>query len=185
MTSVKANLNRAVFLDRDGVLTPVFLKDQKPYAARTLEEFSLLPGIEGPLESLSRAGFILLVVTNQPDISRGLMDRETLMEMNRRLMLKLGGTCGIKKVYFCPHDDADLCQCRKPKPGMLLQGAQEWNVDLSASFMVGDRASDAAAGKAAGCKTLLIEAPYNKGALCDYRARDLREAVRIILSLEN
>lgn len=182
MSSEPQKLNRAVFLDRDGVLTPVFLRDGKPYATRTLEEFSFLPGIEGPLERLQKAGFVLLVATNQPDIARKKMTLEILPEMNRRLLSKLGTACGVRQVYFCPHDDPDHCGCRKPKPGMLLQGAKDWNLDLSRSFMIGDRGSDAEAGNAAGCRTILLNTSYNQGCPSDYRASTLEEAVRIILS---
>ncbi len=182
MNSESKNSKRAVFLDRDGVLTPVFLIDGKPYATRTLEEFVFLPGIEGPLETLHKAGFILLVATNQPDIARKKMTLEVLLEMNRLLLAKLGASCGVRKVYFCPHDDPDHCDCRKPKPGLLLRGAEEWGIDLKQSFMIGDRGSDAEAGRQAGCKTILLNTSYNQDCPSDYRASNLDAAVRIILT---
>lgn len=173
---------RGVFLDRDGVLSRVIHRDGKACSARSLEEFELLPALEGSLETLAKAGYVLLVVTNQPDVRRGLMPLPVLESMNRRLMDRFGSR-GVRKVYFCPHDDSDRCGCRKPAPGMLLEGAREWDLDLSRSFMVGDRRTDAEAGRRAGCKTLLIRTEENRDARPDYWAEDLADACRIILSL--
>lgn len=174
---------KGVFLDRDGVLSKIVYRDGKPCSARTVEEFELF-SFAGPcLERLYRGGYVLLVVTNQPDIARGKMPLQTLEKMNRVLLAQLGGEKGIQKVYFCPHDDSDHCLCRKPQPGMILEGAREWGLDLSQSFVIGDRASDAEAGRRAGCKTVLIRTPFNAEARPDYWAKDLQEACQMILSL--
>lgn len=176
---------KGIFLDRDGVLSKVVFRGEKPCSARTLEEFEIFPFAAACLERLHRAGYVLLVITNQPDIARGKMALETLEGMNRILLEKLGGEAGVRKVYFCPHDGPDLCPCRKPQPGMILQGAKEWGLDLKQSFVIGDRETDAEAGKNAGCKTLLLRTPFNTEARPDYWAKDLHEACQMILSLDS
>lgn len=174
---------KGVFLDRDGVLSKVIFRNGKPCSARTLEEFEIFPFAGPCLERLHRAGYVLLIITNQPDIARGKMDLQTLEGMNRILLERLGGDSGVRKVYFCPHDGLDQCLCRKPQPGMILQGAKEWGLDLKKSFVIGDRGSDAEAGQRAGCKTLLLRTPFNTDARPDYWAKDLHEACQMILSL--
>ena len=172
---------KAVFFDRDGVLSQVFFRDGKPVAPLDPKDFKLVPDAESCVKNLSAAGYVLVVVTNQPDVVRGWLAPEALEAMNAMLLRKLGGPAGIRSIYICPHDNQDNCSCRKPKPGLLLKGAEEWNIDLGASFMIGDRKVDVDAGKAAGCKTLLIEADYNRGVQADFNAPDLSAAAAWIL----
>ena len=146
----------AVFLDRDGVLNDVRVVDGKPYPPASPEAMRILPGVSDACRSLSEAGFALIVVTNQPDIARGTKDAEDVREINDRLQAALG----LDGVVVCPHDDADDCECRKPRPGMLLEAARRWDVDLGRSVMVGDRWRDVEAGRAAGTRTVYIDRGY-------------------------
>jgi D-glycero-D-manno-heptose 1,7-bisphosphate phosphatase len=150
----------AVFLDRDGVLNRAIVRGGRPYPPATLEEFSILPGVLDACEALRRAGFVLLVVTNQPDIARGVQDRATVDEFHELLLR----TLPIDEVYVCPHDDADGCDCRKPCPGMLLEAARDRNLNLGSSVMVGDRWRDVEAGRRAGCRTIFIDRGYSEPA---------------------
>jgi D-glycero-D-manno-heptose 1,7-bisphosphate phosphatase len=175
--SHQKQLKRAVFLDRDGVINRAIVRDGKPYPPSTLDEFELLPGAERAMRDLKKAGFVLIVVTNQPDVSSGLQTREVVEEMHKRL----SELCDAVKV--CYHTDADRCECRKPKPGMILEAARAWDVDPSQSFVVGDRWRDIAAGRAAGCYTLLIDRRYREREAehPDAIVSSLEEAAKIIL----
>jgi D-glycero-D-manno-heptose 1,7-bisphosphate phosphatase len=171
-------MHRGVFLDRDGVLIRTFVRDGIPHPPNSLDEVEILPGVREALAILRHHGFSLLVVTNQPDVARGLQTRECVEQINAFLRRQFP----LDGIYVCYHDNADRCECRKPAPGMLLKAAAEHGVDLSRSFMVGDRGSDIIAGAAAGCATFLIEQPYSR---CNhvkptFKAADLMEvAVRI------
>jgi D-glycero-D-manno-heptose 1,7-bisphosphate phosphatase len=149
---------RAVFLDRDGVLNASLVRDGKPYAPRSLAEFELLPGVPAALAQLRQAGFLNVVVTNQPDVSNGKARREDVEAIHAHLLEKLP----IDAVKACFHTDSEDCACRKPKPGMLLDAARELDVNLAASFLVGDRWRDVAAAHAAGCKALFIDYQYGE-----------------------
>jgi D-glycero-D-manno-heptose 1,7-bisphosphate phosphatase len=149
-------MRRAVFLDRDGVLNRTVLREGKPYPPATLSDLRLLPGVREACARLRDAGFLLVLITNQPDIARGLVTAEQVAEMNRRLQRFLRLDC----VGVCPHDDAARCGCRKPQPGLLLEAASVWDIDLEASFVVGDRWRDIEAGHRAGCRTIFIDYGY-------------------------
>jgi transaldolase len=174
-------LQPAVFLDRDGVLNRTAVRDGVPYPPNCADEVDIVPGVAEALQQLARRGLPLIVVTNQPDVARGTQTAERVEAINRLLADHLP----ITAVYTCYHDNADNCDCRKPKPGMLIRAAREHGIDLSRSFMVGDRWGDIEAGRAAGCKTLLIELPYSKGHRCtpDARVADLAEAAALILRM--
>jgi D-glycero-D-manno-heptose 1,7-bisphosphate phosphatase len=167
---------RAVFLDRDGVLTQPIVREGKAYSPRTISEFRILPEVKSAIDGLHKQGFLLFVITNQPDIARKKMRWEDLHQMNDELIRELNGSDRIRAVMVCPHDDQDGCDCRKPKPGMLLKAAKEWDVDLETSFLVGDRQVDISAGAHVRCKTVIINASYNRDVEADFRARNLREA---------
>lgn len=151
-------MKRAVFLDRDGVINRAVVRDGKPYPPATLDEFVLLPGVERTAFNLRKAGFLIVVVTNQPDVATGVQRLEVVEAMHDKL--HVAGICDDVKA--CYHIDADNCDCRKPKPGMLFEAAREWQIDLTRSFMVGDRWRDVAAGKAAGCHTFFIDYKYRE-----------------------
>jgi D-glycero-D-manno-heptose 1,7-bisphosphate phosphatase len=171
---------RAVFLDRDGVLNRALVRDGKPYPPRTLEELEILPGVEDALRRLKQAGYRLIVVTNQPDVARGVTPRSQVEEFNAWLKHRLP----IDEFRVCFHDDSEDCSCRKPKPGLLCEAAREWGLDLTGCWMIGDRWRDVEAGQRAGCRTVWIDAGYRErepSAAPDYRTSDLAKAADHIL----
>jgi D-glycero-D-manno-heptose 1,7-bisphosphate phosphatase len=171
---------RAIFLDRDGVLIRAFVRDGIPHPPSCVEETEILPGVPEALGMLASDGFALLVVTNQPDVARGTQSRQRVEAINACLMNHLP----IDRIYTCYHDDADRCACRKPAPGMLLTAAAEHDIDLSASFIVGDRGSDVVAGAVAGCRTFLLARPYShcNQIKPDHEVADLMEAAEVLLT---
>lgn len=150
-------MTRAVFLDRDGVLNDAFVRDGKAYSPNTITEM-IIPGAAPELRALRRHGFRLILVTNQPDIARGKITRETVDAMNAYLSRRIP----LDAIEVCEHDDADNCGCRKPEPGMLLRAAERDGIALAESFMVGDRERDIEAGRRAGCRTVLIGDGYGE-----------------------
>jgi D-glycero-D-manno-heptose 1,7-bisphosphate phosphatase len=173
-------LQRAAFLDRDGVLNCCEVRDGKPFAPRTLADFRLLPGVRAAVERLKSAGLLVVVVTNQPDIGNGLVDPATVQEMHQALRRRVP----VDDVLICPHAQHANCGCRKPKPGMLLEAARRWHIDLQSSFMVGDRASDIVAGQAVGCYTLFLDRGYAepRPGSADQHVKNLRCAADVILA---
>lgn len=174
-------MNKAVFLDRDGVLNLALVRDGKPYSPANLSELQLAPGAAQALQELKALGFKLLVVTNQPEVARGNITRASVEEIHRAIAAELP----IDEMFVCYHQDGDGCDCRKPKPGMLLEGARKYHVDTRESFMVGDRWRDIEAGQNAGCRTVFVDAGYedrDPARPADARVRSLREAVDWILA---
>ena len=147
----------AVFLDRDGVLNEVRMEGATASTPRTVAELQILPTAKADLRRLREAGYVLLVVSNQPDVARGDLSLDAVEEINRALRTALL----IDAVYVCPHDTRDGCACRKPKPGLIRAGAREWGVDLARSWLIGDRWVDLAAAEAAGIDGLLVERPWS------------------------
>lgn len=172
-------MKKAVFLDRDGVLNQTVFRLGKPRAPYTLEEFSLLPGVIEGVTLLKDMGFILIVVTNQPDVARGWVSRKAVDMVNCRLRELLP----LDDLKACFHSEKDQCVCRKPHPGMLVEGTHEWGINTASSFMIGDRSSDIEAGKAAGCKTILIgKSDESFPVLPDFECNSLLEAAQLIQS---
>jgi D-glycero-D-manno-heptose 1,7-bisphosphate phosphatase len=167
----------AVFLDRDGVLNAIVERDGKPASPRALEELRLDPEAPEALAALKAAGFRLFVVTNQPDIARGLMPDAVLDAIHDKVMDALP----IEEVAVCRHDNADGCACRKPKAGLLLDLAARHDLDLYNSWMIGDQDRDIACGKTAGVRTVLMDRPYNSRSGADRLASSLLKAVGAIL----
>jgi D-glycero-D-manno-heptose 1,7-bisphosphate phosphatase len=170
---------RAVFLDRDGVL--VRAAPQKDYAhgPLTLAEFSLTPGVVEPVERMRSAGFLTVLATNQPGVARGQISWETLNEMHRILQ----SAVPLDDIEICPHQDADQCACRKPKPGMLLDVASRLGIDLPHSYFIGDTRRDVGAALAAGVTPILIDCSYNRDLRVQHRVKDLAEAADLIVNL--
>ena len=168
-----------MFLDRDGVINRTAVRDGTPFPPACAEEVEILPGVAEAMSVLVGSGLPLIVVTNQPDVARGTQTAERVEAINACLARQLP----ITAFYTCFHDDADGCDCRKPRPGMLIRAGREHAIDLSRSFMVGDRWGDVEAGRAAGCRTFLIERPYSQGHRCtaDARVADLPDAAARIL----
>ena len=147
--------HRAVFLDRDGVVLKLLRSGPIPRPPRSLQEVEVVEGAEAALERLRTAGYLTLVVTNQPDIARGEVDERSVQDIHDMLRSRLP----VDAVYYCPHDNAHQCTCRKPKPGLILRAAEEWGIDLSRSCLIGDRWVDLAAAQAAGIDGILLETP--------------------------
>ena len=173
---------KAVFLDRDGVINANLDRDGKPVAPTTLAEFRILPGAVEAARRLKDAGFLLVVVTNQPDVATGRTPKATMEAMHaeiRRLM-------PIDDFMICLHTDADRCSCRKPKPGLILDAAAKHGIDLSSSTIVGDRWRDVLAGQAAGCRTIFVDYGYvqDQPAQPDKTVTSLTEAADFILAAE-
>ncbi len=175
-------VNRAVFLDRDGVINRAVLRAGLPHPPQSVQDLEILPGVGDALTLLKSAGFKLVVITNQPDVARGTQTRAQV-EAIHDLLLR---TLPLDGVKVCYHDDADGCSCRKPSPGMILEAARDWEVDLARSYTVGDRWKDMEAGQRAGTTTILIENEYpeKKPAHAASRVGSLREAAEWILSKE-
>lgn len=147
------NKSKAIFLDRDGVINKAKIIDGLAYSPRKLEEFEFLPDVKEAVAGFKKKGYLVIVVTNQPEISRGLLKQEDLDRMHTHLKSELD----VDDIMVCHHDDHHNCDCRKPKPGMLLDATRKWGIDIRNSYMVGDRWKDIEAGKRAGCRTVLIK----------------------------
>ena len=171
--------SRAVFLDRDGVLNANLVRDNRPYAPRRLDEFHLLPGVAGAVQRIKAAGFLAIVVTNQPDVADGITPRATVEAMHAELRRRLP----LDAIKICFHNNADRCTCRKPLPGLILDAAAERGIDLAASYMVGDRWRDIKAGQAAGCHAIFIDYGFKQDEAIapDATVESLPEAVSYIL----
>lgn len=178
---VKVEMKRAVFFDRDGILNRAILREGRAYAPLTLKDFIISPEAAEAVTQVHRAGFLAIVVTNQPEIARGQLSWSTLVAMHQRLR----GIVPVDDIYVCPHDSGAGCDCHKPQPGLLHQAAHDWNLNLSASFLIGDRWRDIGAAQAAGCYSILIERVYSGTSGADYRTTDLCSAIRHILMLGN
>jgi D-glycero-D-manno-heptose 1,7-bisphosphate phosphatase len=176
-------VNAAVFLDRDGVLNHTSVRHGVPHPPDDISACVLLPGVRAACRLLDDAGYLLIVVTNQPDVARGRQCRERVERINAWLQ----HTLPIRQVLTCYHDDMDRCTCRKPRPGLLWQAAHQWDIALQHSTMVGDRWSDVEAGRAAGCRSMLIERAYSGRERCqpDRVVSDLLAAAQVILQRSN
>jgi D-glycero-D-manno-heptose 1,7-bisphosphate phosphatase len=166
----------AVFLDRDGVLNEVVERDGAPGSPRDPREMRLVPDIHRVRE-LSDAGMNVFIITNQPDVRRGHTSPEKLAAMMRIIM----STIPVDDYRACLHEDADECACRKPRPGMILDLARQWDVDLARSYVIGDMWRDVGAARAAGCRGILIRRPYNEDAEADAVVTSLGAAVDLVL----
>jgi D-glycero-D-manno-heptose 1,7-bisphosphate phosphatase len=138
------------------VLNSALVRDGRPQSPSTVDEVEILPGVRGACERLRRQGFLLIVVTNQPEVARGHLERRTVEQINNFLRSRIS----LDDIRVCYHDDLDGCDCRKPRPGMLLAAARDLNISLTRSFVVGDRWRDIEAGRRAGCHTVLIDYGY-------------------------
>ena len=175
-------MRKAVFLDRDGVINRKAPEGE--YVTRW-EEMIFLPGVAEAIAALRRVGFLVVVVSNQRCVAKGLLSVSELESLHGRMRAKLNAEGGvIDAIYFCPHDSAPPCGCRKPAPGLLLRAAAEHEIDLRASWMIGDSASDMEAGRAAKCKTAYVRAAGELTAGADLVAASLSEAAAQILEHE-
>jgi D-glycero-D-manno-heptose 1,7-bisphosphate phosphatase len=175
--------NRAVFLDRDGVLNRPVVKDGVPCPPAELSEFKLYPDIAEGCARLKQAGFLLIVVTNQPDVGRGTQTREAIDAMHTTLQATLPSLDGIEVCFHAGSAYGDPCDCRKPKPGMLRRAAATHQIDLKRSFLIGDRWRDVDCARAAGCRAVFIDHAYREELreLPEFTVSNFSEAVAAIL----
>ncbi|MBS0245066.1 MAG: HAD family hydrolase [Proteobacteria bacterium] len=173
---------KAVFLDRDGVINANVDRGGKPVAPTSVKDFRILPGVEEAVKVLKNAGFLIVVATNQPDVKTGRTSLSELEAMHAEIRRHMP----VDAIKACFHVDADNCECRKPKPGMLTEAAAELNISLRDSYMIGDRWRDVEAGRAVGCKTFFVDWGYPQdGPLHpDWTVRSLTEAAQMILDAD-
>jgi len=174
-------MTRAIFLDRDGVVINAVVREGKPYPPHNVEDVHIDADAEKALSGLAAAGYRLILITNQPDVARGTQDRSNVEAINDLLCSRLP----LAACLVCYHDDSDDCSCRKPEPGLILMAAERDNIDLTMSFVVGDRWRDVAAGHAARCRTVWIDRGYNEkwqASQPDIRVTSLNEAAEWILA---
>ena len=170
---------KAAFLDRDDTIMEDVVYCRDP------DDVHLIRGAAEGIRALSEAGYLVVITTNQSGVGRGLITLSELTRVNDRLRSELRARgAAFQALYYCPHTPADRCPCRKPMPGMLLQAASDLDIDLSASFSIGDRESDVEAGRRAGTRTVLVPreaATLSQQSRADFVVADLRAAARAVL----
>ena len=173
----------ALFLDRDGILDELVLYGAEWEAPRRLDDLRMVEGVSEPLRRFAEAGWLLFIVTNQPNVAKGKANRDEVLAVNDAVIRALG--VPVAKSYICFHQAEDRCECRKPSPYFLQQAAREFGVDLAQSWMVGDQDSDLLCGRNAGCKVALIEhhgSAHKRGQVePDLRVGDLGELANALI----
>lgn len=171
---------RCVFFDRDGIIIKAVVENGKPRPPYSREEFEWKSGIQdgarATVQAVRAAGFLAILATNQPDLHYGKITKADFDYIQG-----LVATLPFDDIFICVHGREERCNCKKPKPGMLLAAAKKWDIDLAASFIVGDTSDDTGAAKDAGCKSILLEAPYNSTLSSDGRIRLLSELPLVFL----
>jgi D-glycero-D-manno-heptose 1,7-bisphosphate phosphatase len=172
-----------VFLDRDGVLNRALVKEGRPYPPRRVEDFELYPGVAQGCARLDAQGFVLVVVTNQPDVGRGTQNIQAVEAMHGKMLAAVPHIARVEVCWHAGSTWADLCTCRKPQPGMLLRAARALNIDLGRSFLIGDRWRDIDCARAAGCRAFFIDRGYSEPlrSTPDWIVKTFNQAVEIIL----
>lgn len=174
-------MKAAVFFERDGVLNEVQTVRGQQLPPLTFDEFRVRAEVAAPLQQLKAAGFVLVVTTNQPLVSQGLLPRREMDLMHDRLRRLLP----LDDLLVCPHEESDRCPCRKPRTGLLIEAAFKWHLDMDRCFMVSDKWQDAAAAEVAGCTSVLIRSPWNGGGHHDFVVPSLADAVGKILQFHS
>ena len=171
---------KAIFLDRDGVLNKAIVRNRKPYPPSTIDELEILEGVYEGIELLKDSGYKLIVITNQPDVARGLTTIEKVNEINNSIIQLLN----VDEIICCFHDDSENCECRKPKPGMILEAVKKWDIDLSVSYLIGDRWRDIQTAKNIGLSSILIKYDYDEKKInANFECNNLKEAANFILKI--
>lgn len=174
-------LHKAVFLDRDGTIA------RDVHYCRRVEDFEILPRVPEAIRRLNREGYKVVVITNQSGIARGYFSEQTLSSIHREMVTTLEQAgAHIDAVYVCPHLPDDGCECRKPSPTLIIRAAADVGIALEESYMIGDDPKDVKAGRAAGCRTILLTADPGQSrddslSICDHAAADLHDAVEWLL----
>jgi D-glycero-D-manno-heptose 1,7-bisphosphate phosphatase len=173
----------AVFLDRDGVINRVVIRNGTPHPPFYVEEFELYEDVPDGCAQLKDANFILVVITNQPDVGRGTQSRETVEAMNLKMQSALPLLDHVEVCYHAGARHGETCECRKPRPGMILSAAAKRNIDLKRSYVIGDRWRDVDCARAAGCRAIFIQRGYNESLrkAPDFTVTNFEEAVAAIL----
>lgn len=176
-------MSKGIFLDRDGVINKVILRDSRPFSPRNMDEFQILQGVSEAVALLQKEGLIVVVVTNQPDLAKGLISKSLISEMHEKIRNEIG----IIHFYFCGHSAVQNCECRKPKVGMLLQASRELGINLNSSYLVGDRWKDIKAGQEVGCRCYFIDNNYDepRPAPPFYTVKSLYEATVLLSAGKN
>jgi D-glycero-D-manno-heptose 1,7-bisphosphate phosphatase len=173
-------MKRAVFIERDGILNEVRVGPKNQIAPLTLEEFKIKSDAETGLRKLKTAGFLLIVTTNQPGLSRGYQSRRELDRMHDLVRRSFP----LDDILVCPHDESDHCPCRKPRPGLLIESAFKWHLNLDHSFVISDKWQDAEAARTAGCTSVMLQSPWVGQVHHDFVLAELNDIVEKILSLK-
>lgn len=164
-------MRRAVFLDRDGTL------NEDPGYFHEADKLVILPGVPEALQNLKAAGFLLIVITNQGAIGKGMYPLKDMQDVHEALQVRLAPfDAQIDAFFYCPHVEEENCPCRKPKPGMIIAARDKFDIELGESYVVGDKISDLEAGRAAGCHTVLVLTGHGKGEQEEARAKRLNVA---------
>ena len=171
-------LNKAFFLDRDGVINHSVIINNKPSAPRNIEEFKIIDQVEEALNIFKKKGFLNIIVTNQPDVENESLKKEIVLEMHNTIYKKLN----IDDIFTCYHNDLNNCFCRKPKPGMIHSAKDKWNIDLSKSFLVGDRWRDIDLANNLNIKNFFIDYEYNekRPENFTYKIKNLIDVVKFL-----
>ena len=170
-----------VFIERDGILNKARVDRQQQVSPLTSAEYKIIKDTAPLLKKLKAAGLVVIVTTNQPGLTRGYLPRRELDRMHELLRTGLP----VDDIFLCPHDEADRCPCRKPKPGLLIEARFKWQLDLDRSFVVSDKWQDAEAARAAGCTSLLLESPWVGSVHHDFVLPDFTAVVNKILQLQS
>jgi D-glycero-D-manno-heptose 1,7-bisphosphate phosphatase len=175
---------RAVFLDRDGVINQPLVREGRPYPPAEVKDFELYEDVPAGCARLEAAGYLLIVVTNQPDVARGTQTRAAVEEMHRKMLDALPQIARVEICWHAGPDRGDPCDCHKPAPGMVLRAAQALGIDLAQSFLVGDRWRDVDCGRAAGCRTVFMDRNYSEQLRQppDWTVKSFGQAVEVILT---
>lgn len=172
----------AVFLDRDGVINKPVIREGRPHPPMHVEDFELFEDVPAGCARLADEGYLLVVVTNQPDVARGLQTREAVEAMHQKLLGLLPQIARIEVCWHAGNKWADPCDCRKPRPGLVLRAAAALNIDLNQSFLIGDRWRDIDCGHAAGCRTIFVDRNYAETLrqTPDWNVRSFGQAVEVL-----
>jgi D-glycero-D-manno-heptose 1,7-bisphosphate phosphatase len=177
---IPASMKRAVFLERDAILNEVRTGPKQQIPPLALEEFRVMKAAGPALQKLKAAGFILIATTNQPGLSRGYQSRRELDRMHDILRLALP----LDDILLCPHDENDHCPCRHPRPGLMIEAAFKWQLNLDQSFVISDKWQDAEAARTSGCTSVQLKSPWNGQVHHDFILPDLESIVEKILRLK-
>jgi D-glycero-D-manno-heptose 1,7-bisphosphate phosphatase len=179
--ALSPGMKLGAFIERDGVLNKARVERQHQVSPLTMEDFQLNQEAKPLLQRLKAAGLVLVATTNQPGLSRGYQSRRELDRMHDLLR----STFPLDDILVCPHDETDRCPCRKPKPGLLMEAAFKWHLNLDHSFVISDKWQDAEAARTAGCTSLLLQSPWLGTVHRDFVMADLSAIVDKILALKN